>query len=315
MSLPYIDQHQIDSIMNWPLAISILRDGHSGNRPLLKEMAIDRGPGHLLGKAVHLEGIGIGMKVAAIYPPNLHAIPPKPAEDALFIVFREEDWRIRSLVAGPPLTRWKTAADSALASDLLSRPDSTHLVCIGAGPIAEALVEAHVSVRPSLTRVSIWNRTAENAVTLCKKLAEKQIDAQLTVNLDQAITTADIITAATSSAGPLVKGSFVRPGTHVDLVGAYSRSMRESDDALIRESSIYVDCYDTTLNQAGDISVPIDSGVIAATDIRGDLFELVKKPCWRDSDEEITLYKNGGGAHLDLMIAAYLADITEGKRH
>jgi ornithine cyclodeaminase/alanine dehydrogenase-like protein (mu-crystallin family) len=314
MSLPYIGQELIDSIMNWPLAVSILRDGHSSNLPILKEMAIDSGPGHLLGKAVHLEGIGIGMKVAAIYPPNLQAMPPQPAEDALFIVFREEDWRIRSLVAGPPLTAWKTAADSALASALLSRPDSTHLLCIGAGPIAQALIEAHVSVRPSLTRVSIWNRTTEKAAALCNKLAEKHIDAQVAVNLDQAIAAADIVTAATSSAEPLVKGSCVRPGTHIDLVGAYSRTMRESDDALIRKSSVYVDCYDTTLEQTGDISLPIDSGVISASDIRGDLFELVKRPCRRDSDEEITLYKNGGGAHLDLMIAAYLAGIVEDRQ-
>ena len=90
--------------------------------------------------------------------------------------------------------------------------------------------------------------------------------------------------------------------------------MRESDDALIRKSSVYVDCYDTTLEQTGDISLPIDSGVISASDIRGDLFELVKRPCRRDSDEEITLYKNGGGAHLDLMIAAYLAGIVEDRQ-
>lgn len=310
MSIAYIDQDRIDGILNWPLAISILRDGHRGSRPLLKELALNSELGCLLGKAVHLPGNGIGMKVASIYPPNLQATPPKPAEDALFILIREEDWRIRALIAGPPLTGWKTAADSALASALLSRPDSAHLLCVGAGPIAEALIQAHVAVRPSITRVSIWNRTADKAVALCDKLAKKHIDAQPAANLDQAITTADIVTAATSSPDPLVRGAFVRPGTHVDLVGGHSPSMRESDDELIRKSSIYVDCYDTTLDQTGDLSVPLDSGVIVTADVRADLFELVKKSDWRASEEEVTLYKNGGGAHLDLMIAAYMANIT-----
>lgn len=305
----YIDQDQIDGSLNWPLAVSILRDGHRGHRPLLEELALESGPGRLFGKAVHLPGIGIGMKVASIYPPNSQADPPRPTEDALFVVMREQDWRIAALLAGPALTGWKTAADSALASSLLSRPDSAQLLCLGAGPIAEALVEAHVAVRPALARVSVWNRTPDRAAALCRRLCEKHIDARPAADLDRALATADIVTAATASPEPLVRGAFVKPGTHVDLVGAYSRSMREGDDELVRKSSIYVDCYDTTLGQTGDLGIPIDSGVIAASDVRADLFELVRKTGWRTSAEEITLYKNGGGAHLDLMLAARVADV------
>ncbi len=302
----FIDPNRVDNIMTWPLAISILKEGHAGEKPRLKDLLFEDAPGRLLGRAVHLPGIGVGMKVASVFPPNIYATPPKPAEDALFIVIREEDWRIDALVAGPPVTRWKTAADSALASSLLSPPDSRNLLCIGAGPIAEALIEAHVVARPSLSQIVIWNRTEDNARKLQYRLAEKKISVDLANNLAEAVAKADIITSATASCEPLIAGEWVRPGTHVDLVGGYSKVTRESDDDLIRKASIYVDCYDTTLDHVGDIATPIASGIITPNDVGADLFDLVAKPVRRTTGDEITLFKNGGGAHLDLMIASYI---------
>lgn len=304
----YIEADYVDDLLNWPLAISILRKGHAGDRPLLKDMLFESTPGRLLGRAVHLPGIGVGMKVASIHPPNLVTVPTLPAEDALFIVIGEKDWRIKALVAGVPITKWKTAADSALASILLSREDSQHLLCIGSGPIAEVLIEAHVCARPSINRVSVWNRTTVNATALRDRLAEKGIEAQIAIDIDEAVSEADIISSATSSPDPIIKGAYVTPGTHVDLVGGYSQTTRESDDALIQNASIYVDNRDTTLNHVGDIATPIESGVIISEDIRADLFELVGATNWRTSENEITLFKNGGGAHLDLMIADYIVE-------
>ncbi|MDA7948940.1 MAG: ornithine cyclodeaminase [Hyphomicrobiaceae bacterium] len=299
----FIDAATVDRHMSWKKAVEIMRNGHLGKRPVLDDLLLQSGQGELLGRAVHLPEVGIGMKVASMYPPNRNSVPPKPTEDALYILIREEDWRVDAVLSGPAVTRWKTAADSALASSILSRPDSHSLLCIGAGPIAEALVEAHLSERPSIQEIMLWNRTPEKAEALRIRLEEKDIGAQVISDLNEAVGNAHIITSATPSPEPVVKGAFVRPGTHVDLVGGFSLAHREGDDELVRKASIYVDNLASTVGHVGDIQSPIASGVMSQDDIRADLFALVAEPDWRRDDDEITMYKNGGGAHLDLLIA------------
>jgi len=169
-----------------------------------------------------MPGHGAGMKVASIFPPRAGLNPPEPSEDALFLVIGEWSKRIELVLDGPELTRWKTGADSALGSQLLSREDSRTLLVIGAGPIAAALFEAHLAIRPGISEVLLWNRTPRRLTTLQDEVRRHGRNATIVDDLSDAVTRADIITSATGSTTPLVLGEWVRPGCHVDLVGSFA---------------------------------------------------------------------------------------------
>ena len=102
---------------------------------------------------------------------------------------------------------------------------------------------------------------------------------------------------------PVLQGAWVRPGTHVDLIGAFRPDMREADDALLRKAEIFVDSRKTAVHDIGELNDPLQRGVLSEDDVRGDLHGLAACTAGRGGPEAITLYKNGGGAHLDLMTA------------
>ena len=123
--------------------------------------------------------------------------------------------------------------------------------------------------------------------------------------------TADIISTATMAHEPVLKGKWVKPGTHIDLIGAFTSDMREADDFLMSSGSIFVDSRATTIEHIGELTIPISNGIISKNDIIGDFYDLIpSSKGGRKSNDEITIFKNGGGAHLDLMIAKYLIEIS-----
>ena len=122
---------------------------------------------------------------------------------------------------------------------------------------------------------------------------------------EDAIRGADIVTSATASRSPVIKGDWVKPGAHIDLVGAHGPDMREADDALISSASLFVDSRETVLEHIGELRIPIAEKVISPADVRGDLYDLVMADSRQRGDDEITVFKNGGGAHLDLVMAWY----------
>jgi len=211
-----------------------------------------------------------------------------------------------AVIDGEAMIFRKTSADSALGAKLLAREDAKTLLMIGAGGLAPYLVRAHLAVRPTLERVLIWNRTAANAKKLAATLADDGIAAEATDDLDAAVAQADIVSAATMATEPLIKGTLLKPGAHVDLVGSFTPEMRESDDDVLTRSSIFVDHRQTT-ERSGEFLGPFERGVISPDDIRADLFELCQgRVPGRGSANEITLMKNGGGSHLDYFTARYL---------
>ena len=200
----------------------------------------------------------------------------------------------------------KTSADSALGASLLALEDAKTLLMIGAGGLAPYLVRAHLSVRPGIDKVLVWNRTRGNADKLVESLSGEPAEAVAVDNLDAAVGRADIISSATMAAEPLIRGELLRPGAHVDLVGSFTPEMREADDEVLRRCSIFVDHRQTT-ERSGEFLGPFERGVIGPEDVRADLFELCQgKAAGRTSADEITLMKNGGGAHLDYFVARYL---------
>jgi len=252
------------------------------------------------------EGNGhIGVKIVTVSPDN-NAIG-KPAVMGLYLLLDGRTGEPEALIDGQRLTQWRTACASALAATYLAREDASKLLIVGAGALVPFLARAHSAVRP-VAEIRIWNRTPENARKVADGLKSDGLNAVVAADLDAALGWADIVSAATISTMPLIKGALLRPGTHVDLVGAFSPTMRESDDETIRRARIYVDTRAGATKEAGDIVQPIANGVIGPEDIVADLFELARqeKPGRRNADE-ITLFKSVGAALEDLAagIAVY----------
>jgi ornithine cyclodeaminase len=249
----------------------------------------------------------IGVKVVTVSPDN-NAIG-KPAVMGVYLLLDGVTGEPRALIDGQRLTQWRTASASALAADYLARRDASRLLVVGAGAMGQFLARAHSAVRP-IREILIWNRTPANAERLAAQLSGEGHPATAVEDLDAALGWADIVSAATISTNPLVKGALLKPGTHVDLVGAFTPSMRESDDETIRRARIYVDTRAGATKEAGDIVQPLASGLLKPEGIVADLHELARgEKAGREDAEEITLFKSVGAALEDLAagVAVYRA--------
>jgi len=247
----------------------------------------------------------IGVKIVTVSPDN-NAIG-KPAVMGLYLLLDGRTGEPQALIDGQRLTQWRTACASALAASWLARADASRLLVIGAGALSPFLAQAHAAVRP-LKTIRVWNRTPANAEKVVASLVAKGLPAEAAGDLDAELAEADIVSSATISATPLVKGALLKPGAHVDLVGGFTPAMREADDAAIRRARVYVDTRAGAAKEAGDIVQPLASGVLKPDAIVADLAELARgERRGRDSAEEITLFKSVGAALEDLAagIAVY----------
>lgn len=302
-----ISAQQIRSVLHWDGVLNAMRDGHLGPRPMGDGYYVGDDAFGLFSRGVIVPGRGAGFKLASIHPANSFASPPLPMEQALFLVLDERTKGIAAVLDGPEITRWKTAADSALAASILSRKDSEVLLVLGSGPVARALTDAYLHIRPSIREVLLWNRTSSKLVSARKDLEARNIRVRIVDDLDAAVGRADIITAATSATTPVIRGACVRPGTHVDLVGGYRPDMQEADCEVFRGARVFVDDRSNAA-ASGDIQIPLREQVIRTDQMEADLFDLCQMPVFRRSPEHRTVYKNAGGAHLDLFVSQYVAD-------
>ncbi len=230
-----------------------------------------------------------------------------PAVQAVVVLFDGADGSPLALLDGTELTYRKTAADSALGSRFCSRPDAAVLLVVGAGGLVPHLIAAHRAVRPSIEQVLVWNRTPRRADALVSAgIVDRRVD-----DLHEALEAADIVCTATMARDPLVSGRLLRPGTHVDAVGAYLPDHREIDDDVVRRAdhdhAVFVDDRRAPLTESGDLVIPIARGVVAEDVVRADLFQLCQGDHpGRTTPEQVTLFCNGGGGHLDLMVARHI---------
>ncbi|MEP4031371.1 ornithine cyclodeaminase family protein [Roseibium polysiphoniae] len=251
-------------------------------------------------------GAFAGVKIVNVMPGNSGR--GLPAISAEYLLADARTGEMLAMINGGELTARRTAAASALAARYLARKDASHLVVAGTGRVALNLVGAHLAVRP-ITRVTFWGRSLDKAQALAAEAAALYgITVEGTSDLEQAVRTADIVSAATLSNDPLILGEWLQAGTHVDLVGAFKPSMRESDDEAVRRASVFVDTREGCTKEGGDISQPLASGVLTPSDIKADLHDLAQGlHKGRVDDEEITLFKSVGAALEDLAgaILAY----------
>nr|WP_319947241.1 ornithine cyclodeaminase [uncultured Shimia sp.] len=285
--------------LDWIGLTDALAASHSLPKAEISDSLLYRGKDTLLQRQAWIDGLGIGVKSATIFPDN-------PAQDIPMIhgavtLFDDAHGILEALLDFHLVTKWKTAGDSLLAARRLARPDSGKILIVGAGTVGRNLWAAYSSVFPN-AEFTVWNRTQANA----DKMAAEIPGLKVATNLEQAVGDADIITSATMSSTPTLRGEWLQPGQHVDLIGAYRPDMREIDDVGMQRARVFVDSFDTTVEHIGELIEPLKSGAIRRDDLVADYYTL--DAFGRQSDDDITLFKNGGGAHLDLMTSRYILD-------
>ncbi len=305
--LPYFDSATVHDRLPYPRLADALHEAFAqGVRAPVRHQHTVPGPGGAEGTLLLMPawwpGRETGVKLVHVCPGNERL--GVPTVQAVYLLFDGPTGTPRAVLDGTALTLRRTAAASALAARFLARPESRVLTVIGAGALAPHLARAHACNRP-LERILIWNRTAEKAARLAKQLRALGLPAEPASCRRTAVEAADIVTCATTSTTPLVPGSWVRPGTHVDLVGAFRPDMRESDGELVARARVFVDTREGALEEAGDLLQAIAEGFCSAQHIRGDLYDLCAGAVkGRTGDDEITLFKSVGSAVEDLVAAA-----------
>ena len=248
----------------------------------------------------------IVVKMVGVFPQNRERKPPLGSVLGAVSAFDAKTGAPVLVADGEAMTYRKTAAISGLGAAQLAPPNPRNLLIVGAGGLAPHVAMAHIAARPSIHRVHIWNRTVSNANALATRLNEQGIDAQVSLSLNSAVAEADVISCVTMSDQPLVKGALLKPGSHLDLVGSYLPHMRETDDDAMRRGSVYT-CCDRGREDVGELTMPMASGALHMADIKGDSFDLAQgRSPGRASPDEITVFKNIGGAHQDVFTTAIL---------
>ncbi len=285
--------------LDWLDLTEALAEGHRLPLSGLGDTFLYRGDDTLLSRAAVIDGLGALVKSATVFPGN--PAQGKPAVNGAVALFADATGEFEALIDFHLVTKWKTAGDSLLAARRLARPDSRRILIIGAGTVGRSLREAYAAAFPEAV-FQVWNRSRQRA----EQMAKGDARTEVVDDLEAAVRAADIVTSATMSTTPLIRGAWLRPGQHVDLIGAYRHDMREVDDTALLKSRIFVDNRKTVLDHIGELRTPLKQGVITPAEIVADYYDLATGAFARKSDDEITLFKNGGGAHLDLMTARYI---------
>lgn len=293
--------------IDWPSFINAIDAGHALPEAQIQDTFLGPPGQTLLSRAAWIKGLGFGVKNVTVMAEN--AANGLPTVQGAMQVFDENDGVLRAIIESDLVTNLKTASDSALGARYLARPDSRTMLVVGAGRVAANIIAAYGKTFSGLKEFMIWNRTGSKAHTLAGQLQSDGFNVTAVDDLPAAVASADIITTATMATNPVLKGAWVKPGTHVDLIGSFRAEMREADDALLQKSRIFVDSRDTTLHHIGELKIPLETGAIAESDILADLYQLNQGMPGRTNPDEITVFKNGGGAHLDLMIACAILDL------
>ena len=247
------------------------------------------------------DGGGIGIKIVSVFPDN--ALRNKGVVNAVYCLLDRATGEPRAVIDGEELTLRRTGCASALASRYLSRRDSRSLLMVGTGKLAPHLVAAHATVR-RFQKISVWGRDAAKADALAGALAADFPVVRPVTDLEAAVRESDVISCATLSPAPLIHGRWLRPGQHLDLVGAFTPQMREADGEALHQSRVFVDTRAGALSEAGDIIQAIAEDLFSEGDLAGDLADLACGRCsGRASAEEITLFKSVGTALEDLAAA------------
>ncbi|MCE8523414.1 ornithine cyclodeaminase [Ruegeria pomeroyi] len=302
MSIPHIPFAEGEAKLDWLELTRALADGHSLPKAQIGDTFLYRDPDTMLTRSAWIDGLGIAVKTANIFPRN----PERgdPMINGAVNLYSDHDGALSALVDFHLVTKWKTAGDSLLAALRLADPDAREVLVVGAGTVGLSLCEAFGTGFPKAA-LKMWNRTRSKA----EEVAARYDGLEVVDDLATAVNRADIIVTATMSSEPVIRGEWLRPGQHLNLIGAYRPDMREADDEAMRRARIFVDSFDTTVDHIGELMMPLADGVITRADVVADYYDL---DAFKASRDDITVFKNGGGAHLDLMTSRYILDKWQG---
>lgn len=306
-----ISANEVDTLLNWPEMVAALETAFRQGvvQPVRHHHTVERPDGaattlllmpawsdfHAFGASA--EGF-MGVKIVTVTPDNGKI--SLPAVMGVYLLMDGKTGEPRALIDGQRLTLWRTAGASALAAKYLAREDAERLAILGAGALSGFLARAHSAIRP-IKDIAIWNRTPSHAEQVVAALKTDGFEARVETDRDEAVAGADIISTATLSTEPLIRGELLKNGAHVDLVGAFTPEMRESDDETVRRARVFVDTREGAVKEGGDIVMPLRAGVITERSVLGDLYDLTRgKVPGRKTSSEITLFKSVGAALEDL---------------
>ncbi|MBY6116822.1 ornithine cyclodeaminase family protein [Mameliella alba] len=301
-----LDAARIEAALDWQVLIDELHRWYvegavqAPERQVLRMPQPDGSEASLLIMPAWVPGSAIGVKVVTFLPENAQA--GRPTINAGYLLFDGETGQMKSAMEADVLTERRTAAASALAASRLARPDARRLVIAGTGQLSRAMARAH-SVVQDYDTIWIWGRNADSAEHVARDLQADGLPASAVTDLQAACETADVISTVTASTKPLIRGRWLRPGTHLDLVGAFREDMRESDDRAISQARIFVDTRDGAM-RSGDLFQPAEVGLFDPTHIEADLAELCRRDHpGRENAEDFTVFKSVGQALTDLAAA------------
>jgi len=307
----YISAAELDAKLEFPPLVEALRDlfrrGVDEARAihLSQPLAEGRRNDWLLLPAWQFDR-HMGVKLVSVFAHN--EAKGLASVQGLYVLFDGSSGLPLAAIDGAAITLWKTAANSALAASYLARKDVRRLLMVGAGALAPYLARAHCAMRP-IAQLMIWNRTVSKAEHMAATLMRPGLSVEVVSDLAAAVARADIVSCATMASTPIVKGAWLAPGTHLDLVGAYRPETREADDEAIRRARVFIDAWFTAGEHCGDICQPLAAALLRKEDIT-DTFQLARgeRP-GRQRDDEITLFKSGGGGHEDLGTAQHILEV------
>ncbi|OED46800.1 ornithine cyclodeaminase [Rhodobacteraceae bacterium (ex Bugula neritina AB1)] len=297
MSIPFIGFDEGEALLDWISFTEALAASHDLPRAEMSDTFLYRDPDTLLSRSAWIDGLGLAVKTANVFPRNPDA--GKPMINGSVCLYSDTDGTLEALVDFHLVTKWKTAGDSLLGALRLADPDAKEVLIVGAGTVGGSLIEAFSAGFPQ-AQIRVWNRTASKAQDLCARYSGTKHAPEL----EPAVRNANIIVTCTMSSEPVIQGAWLRPGQHLNLIGAYRPDMREADDAALQRAQIYCDSFGTTLDHIGEFKIPLASGTIQRSDVLADYYSIADFPAFEPG--RITLFKNGGGGHLDLMTSHHI---------
>ncbi|HVZ01520.1 MAG TPA: ornithine cyclodeaminase family protein [Dongiaceae bacterium] len=311
-SIPFVSSETLDARLDYPSLIAALKDAFAADWtvPVRHHHAVPI-PGEadqtLLLMPAWEGGRSVGIKIVTITPGN--GARNLPAVQGIYLLLDGATGAPKALMEGKTLTVRRTAAASALAASFCVRKGAAAHLMVGAGALSLPLIQAHRAAHPTIARTLLWARDPKKAEAKIAECRKAGVAVELARDLEAAAREADVISCGTLSAEPLIRGAWLKPGAHLDLVGAYLPELRESDDEAVKRATLFCDTRAGALKEGGDLVQPLKAGVIQESDIAADLADLCKgRHPGRKSADEVTLFKSVGTAVEDLAAAKLMLE-------
>ena len=302
--MKYFDMKAIQTALPYPLLVEALAQGlqQFAQTPARSFFSPNQDASCVMIMPAWRPHQMMGVKLVSIWPEN--NAKGESAVSAVYVMISCLDGRPLAVLDGTELTLRRTAAAAALAAKRLARENSETLAVLGTGSLSVPLVQAHTDTM-RLKNVLVWGRQFHKTQRVVKQLKELGIEVRAMGDLEETLALSDVVAVATTATEPFLKADWVKPGTHISLVGAFTPQMAEAEPVLMARSQLFADCRASVLEKGGEVFQAIKQGLVLDSDIIADLAELTAQSDrnWRHDGQAITVFKSVGFALLDLIAA------------